>query len=210
MIAFHGDPKVKAKYLSRLKAHAKADEIQHGYYWENGKGCAVGCTIHSNSHKAYEKELGLPEWLARLEDRLFEGMGNGEAKKFPIQFLSSIPVGMENFDLVKWKFSAFLMKENIKRVEGLKITKDLKEQVVSAIQGVLTVHENAIDSGVWNGSAADSAADSADSAADSAYSAARLAYSAARLAADSAYSAADSAAYKRYAKKLIQLLKAAK
>lgn len=41
LIAFHGDPKIKAKYPARLEAHAHADEIVKGIYWENGKGCAV-------------------------------------------------------------------------------------------------------------------------------------------------------------------------
>lgn len=44
LLVFHGKPAVKAKYLKRVRAHAKADEIVSGRYWENGKGCAVGCT----------------------------------------------------------------------------------------------------------------------------------------------------------------------
>lgn len=36
LIAFHGDEAIKAKYLNRIHAHAAADEIVHGYYWENG------------------------------------------------------------------------------------------------------------------------------------------------------------------------------
>lgn len=62
--SFHGDPAVKEKYLGRVRAHAAADELIHGVYWEGGKGCAVGCTVHSGDHTAYEVELGLPEWLA--------------------------------------------------------------------------------------------------------------------------------------------------
>lgn len=42
LLAFHGDPKVKAKYLRRVRAHEKADEIIHGVYWEKGRGCGVG------------------------------------------------------------------------------------------------------------------------------------------------------------------------
>ena len=54
MEAFHNDPSIKEKYLTRVQAHYKADEIIQGKYWENGKGCAVGCTIHSSDHKNYE------------------------------------------------------------------------------------------------------------------------------------------------------------
>ena len=87
MEAFNGKQEVKDKYVARVKAHAAADEIIKGSYWERGKGCAVGCTVHSNSHKAYEEELGIPMVLARLEDRIFEGMSNDKAMKFPLKFL---------------------------------------------------------------------------------------------------------------------------
>ena len=43
--AFRNDPKLKAKYLERVMAHEKADEIIQGIYWQDGKGCAVGCTL---------------------------------------------------------------------------------------------------------------------------------------------------------------------
>ncbi len=49
--AFHNNPKVKSKYLARVKAHEKADEIIKGTYWQGGKGCAVGCTIHRLSRR---------------------------------------------------------------------------------------------------------------------------------------------------------------
>ena len=38
MKTFLNDPKVKTKYVNRVKAHQKADEIEKGYYWRNGKG----------------------------------------------------------------------------------------------------------------------------------------------------------------------------
>ena len=88
LIAYHGDPKVKEKYLARVRAHAAADEIIHGIYWTGSKGCAVGCTIHSDNHAAYETELGIPRIIARLEDGIFEGLSNGRSKLWPEQFLS--------------------------------------------------------------------------------------------------------------------------
>lgn len=60
MKAFHGDLKIKEKYLVRIRAHAAADEIVKGQYWEDGKGCAVGCTIHSNDHSLYPKLFDIP------------------------------------------------------------------------------------------------------------------------------------------------------
>lgn len=37
MKAFHDDLKIKEKYLSRVRAHKRADEIIKGKYWEDGK-----------------------------------------------------------------------------------------------------------------------------------------------------------------------------
>ena len=95
MLAYHNDPSIKARYLARVKAHAEADEIIKGRYWEAGKGCAVGCTIHGSDHLLYETELGIPARLAHLEDHLFERLPNGEAKKWPYLFLDSIQVGAD-------------------------------------------------------------------------------------------------------------------
>ena len=95
MKAFHNNSLIKELYLTRLNKHYKADEIIKGQYWKNGKGCAVGCTIHSSKHKNYESELGIPICLAYLQDRIFEGLTNELAKKFPLQFLSAINVGSD-------------------------------------------------------------------------------------------------------------------
>ena len=93
--AFHNDPAIKAKYLARLRAHERADEIIHDIGWENGKGCAIGCTLNKYDHEAYETELGVPESIARLEDVLFEGQSNGAAQTFPRRLLAAIPVGAD-------------------------------------------------------------------------------------------------------------------
>ena len=108
--AFHGDKKVKEKYIARVKAHAEADEIIKGKYWQGGKGCAVGCTVHSDSHRSYETELGIPRVIARLEDRIFEGMSNDQAKDFPLKFLEAINVGAD-LSLVWYKFLVWLLDD---------------------------------------------------------------------------------------------------
>src|SRR3990167_2899616 len=131
MLTFHNNHKIKEKYLSRIEAHFLADEIIKGKYWEGGKGCAVGCTIHSSNHLAYETKLGIPEWLARLEDLLFENLPSDKAKLWPKKFLEAVPVGVD-LQPVRWKFCAFILKENINRVLLLEISDVLKDQVVDA------------------------------------------------------------------------------
>ena len=118
MKAFHNDIKIKAKYVNRVMAHAKADRLTQGIGWRNGKGCAVGCTLENYDHKQYETELGIPEWLARLEDGLFEGMEKKYAMKWPSAFLKAIPVGA-NLARVRKQYVIYLIKENINILESL-------------------------------------------------------------------------------------------
>jgi hypothetical protein len=116
LLAFHGDAKIKREYLSRIRAHRKADDIISGQYWEmhgeRMKGCAVGCTLHSSNHAAYETELGIPRVLARIEDRLFEGLwstGNREtAKEWPLRFLSAARTGAD-LSMVWPRFAHWLL-----------------------------------------------------------------------------------------------------
>jgi hypothetical protein len=111
MLSYHSDAAVKARYLSRVVAHAAADEITKGQYWEGGKGCAVGCTIHGSSHEDYERELGIPQMLAWLEDVIFEGLPNRLAKTWPERFLSSISPGRD-LSRVGWQFLHWLLTES--------------------------------------------------------------------------------------------------
>lgn len=188
MKAFLDDPQLKADLLEQIKWHREQDAIIQGTYGEgsgkNWKGCAVGCSIHSLSklkgrefdtsgHRIYETELGIPEWLARLEDALFEGLPKEAAVKWPERFIQSISVGADLYP-VKWKFFAHLMKCNIDEVLSLDLPGDLKEQVVGAIRGVLALHEEAVRAGKWDESATE------------------FAWSALKLAADYAWSSADS------------------
>ena len=95
LLAYHNDVKIKEKILNQLQEHYESDEIVQGIYWENGKGCAVGCTIHSSNHKEYETKFGIPVQLAYLEDKIFEGLPNDLSKEWPIRFMSSINVGAD-------------------------------------------------------------------------------------------------------------------
>jgi hypothetical protein len=110
MLSFHSDAEIKSRYLARLEGHAAADEIIKGQYWEAGKGCAVGCTVHGASHDDYEQALGVPRMLAWLEDVIFEGLPNRRAKTWPHEFLSSIEPG-KDLSRVGWQFLHWLLTE---------------------------------------------------------------------------------------------------
>jgi hypothetical protein len=203
MVSFHGDPDIKEKYLSRVRRHRELDNIIQGTGWTGFKGCAIGCTLETYNHKRYPIELGLPEWLARLEDHIFEALPLEDSKKWPEQFLSVVPVGIPetSFAVIRDQFQIFWLERQISQINN-----DAYPDIVAAIQGTIALlHRGAAgdepDAAAWSAaesaawSAAESAAESAAwSAAESAaWSAAR---SAARSAAESAaWSAAESAAW---------------
>ena len=130
MEAFHNNPSIKEYYITRLNEHYKADEIIQGQYWENGKGCAVGCTIHSGDHNKYELELGIPTCLAYLQDTIFENVPNELAKEFPIQFLSAIKVGAD-LKNVSNLFMIWVLTDSkygvIKYADNKKIVQDIAD-----------------------------------------------------------------------------------
>ena len=231
MLAFLNDPAVKDIYLSRVRAHQEADELIHGKYWENGKGCAVGCTIHGEQHAKYETLLGIPRVLAHLEDSLFESLPNGEAKAWPSRFLEAIPVGAD-LSRVLPKFLRWLLVDDADGV--VKYAK--REQTVKAIRGVALLLDRVCDghkvtldewrtaraaayaAAAYAAAAAVAAAYAADAYAAADYAAADAyaaavaadAYAAAAVAADAAdYAAARYQSRVRQSEKLLELLAAA-
>jgi hypothetical protein len=222
MLAFFNDETIKAKYLTRVRDHQKADEIIKGKYWEKGKGCAVGCTIHGSDHSAYERELGIPTWLAKLEDRIFEGLPIARAKEWPAEFLSAITPGTD-LEQIKIPFLIFIVESARENFDHKKYPKQLK-----AIDGVLVeLRKDVIDFDALKVARAAAYAAyayaAAAAAAAAAYAAAAAAYAAAAYDAaadaDAAYAAAAAAyadaaareqAYLKFADKLLELLSAAR
>ena len=182
MIAYHGDPKIKAKYLARVRDHAKADRLIQGVSWEGGKGCAIGCTLEAYDHSRYETELGIPSIIARLEDGLFERLPKSDAMKWPAQVLNAIKPGADLSGV--WpRFAHWLMvdpKHGVLRFAEREDTKAAIRLVAALYEsGVMPTKEDAAR---------------ASSAAHAAYAAA-YAYAAADAdaadAADAAAAAAD-------------------
>ena len=222
LLAYHGQQAVKDKYVARVKAHGIADEIVRGRYWERGKGCAVGCTIHGNDHQRYETELGIPRRLAHLEDRIFEGMANGSSKEFPLRFLSAIEPGAD-LSLVWHHFAHWLLvdpEDGVLQYARKKATKDAIKLV--AILYARAARGEVVTSDEWSSARRTDAAYAAYAVAAYAVAAAATAYAggggcaayAGATAASAAYAsatyvAAQRQAHERQADKLIELLASA-
>lgn len=135
MQAFHNDIAVKDKLIAHLKAHYDADEIIKGIYWGNGKGCAIGCAIHSNDHGLYEKLFDIPEWLARVQDRIFEGLPNDKAKKWPLLFTKSVKIGVD-LNKIKIPFLMFVVESNLYKFDHKEFpkAKEYIDNILSALK----------------------------------------------------------------------------
>ena len=190
MRAYHDDQAVKAKYIGRVRTHREADNLIQGTGWENGKGCAVGCTLESYDHAAYEAELGVPRMLAHLEDAIFEGLAEAEAQAWPERFLKAIPVGAD-LSLVGWQYLDWLLSDLPETDDSDSVVWRVRDEVTGPMSRGEEVDLSVAKDAAWAAErAARSAARSARSAAWAAERAARSAAWAARPAESAAESAA--------------------
>ena len=192
-----------AALQERVKSHYLADEIIKGTYWENGKGCAVGCSLHSGKHKDGEAQFGVPDPIWRLLDNIFESLPNKEAKELPLRFSLALRDGAD-YSGVTGKFLFWLVDEELRPWHG-------DATVGAAVLGV----RDALATGVGLLEAAhatyNAAADADAATATAAAYAARATYATTATAAAATYACAatytdTAAARKRQAEKLLALI----
>ncbi len=140
----------KAEFIDEIRTNQKLDDFIRGTYWDEKehKGCAVGCSVASinnklsgkhgyhNNHTAYEKHLGIPEWLAILEDKIFERLPIEASKKWPLQFSKAINEGAD-LNQIEDKFKIKILEYNIKtqtKQLSLELSPEIKKLVEEAIK----------------------------------------------------------------------------
>jgi len=200
MLAFHNKKEVKQFYLDRIKLHQELDEIHQGEYVneKEKKYCAVGCTLHSSNHQSYETELGIPVILARLEDKIFEGLPKHRMKTWPYEFISVIKIGADLSGV--WpKFAVWLLTDDKHGV--LQYIKNQEQKTaINRVSDYYSRHKEITDQEWKNASdcaypPSDWAYPPSDCASDWASNCAAAACAAAAYAAAYAASAAYAAAY---------------
>lgn len=189
MLAYHNDSAIKTGIIAQLEAHRAADQLMKGVYWQHGKGCAVGCTVHSGNHAEYEKRFGIPRVLARLEDRIFEGLPNAKAMEWPVRFMSAIAPGAD-LSRVWNRFGNWLLVDNTWGVIRHAKT-DVQRAIIREIAQKL-MQPDAISESEWRELRRRAAAAAAAAYAAAAYAAAYA--TAAAYAADAAAAYATAAA----------------
>jgi len=127
--AFHNDPAIKEKYLSRVIAHQNADEIIRGIGWDGKRGCAIGCLLHNYNHALLPKELGWPEWYGKLIDILHEGMSEARWPTLVATVTAKTPIGLNDRDFthkIKAPFLVIVLESTLTTFEHNKYPNVLK------------------------------------------------------------------------------------
>ena len=94
------------EFAATIKAHAAADLIEKGKYYDEktGRGCFIGCLAHGNDIGLIATKYGLPMPLTRLLEHVFERLDADNARAF----FAAIPdaIGGDGRDLgrVHWAF----------------------------------------------------------------------------------------------------------
>ena len=202
MLSFFGEQSIKDSVVARVREHQRLDQIIQGTYWDGQKGCAIGCVLHSGDHGAYETQLGLPVFLAYIDEHIFERLSVEDSKGWPLRFIEAVPVGVD-LDMVFPRFMYWLLTDP----QGMRQYANAK--TVPIIDRVAQLYADRLTGQPFDGAAARDAAGSARAAAGDAARAARdAAGSAGDAAGDAAGAARDAAraAIHRQADYLIALL----
>ena len=182
LIAYKGDKKLKVALLKEITKHEKMDAITQGTYGKQDgqwRGCAVACSLRSLAivkkeplvekyaqHIRYETDLGISQTIARLEDRIFEGLTPKDAKTFPRKFAEAIQPGAD-LSLVPARFMKWVVEDTLNNFDHA-----ANPGAVKAVKTVVQLWQDVIDGKYKDKEELKSAESAAESAARSAWSAA--------------------------------------
>ena len=203
MSAFFNEPKLKQAVMDRLREDRRLDRLAQGVYFEDGKGCHLGCLTrcNENSHEAVERMFNIPVRIAYWLEAVFENLPEDQCEWWVIEGTNAIPVGAD-LSKAHHELGYWMLGPDSPSAKG-----NQNKAVAKSISKIRTLHRQSADGATitkeqW--SAAYLAADSvslleADSAAclaarSAANSVCSAAESTADSAAESAHSAVDSAA----------------
>jgi hypothetical protein len=138
MLSFFGEQCLKDAVVARVKEHQRLDQIVQGTYWDGTRGCAIGCVLHSSDHMAYETRLGLPVFLAYMDEYVFESLPLVGARAWPLRFIEAVPVGVD-LELVFPRFMHWLLSDP----EGMR--KHANAQTLPIIDTLVTMYAMRIE-----------------------------------------------------------------
>ena len=146
MQAFRNSEEFKNELIGLAALHREQDQYIKGEYGKmNGsfKGCSVGCLIYDinkregtdssySDHGFLAEQLGVPEFICRLQDSILEGLPEPLNTEWTERLLKAIPVGVD--------LTPVLPKFLLGTLDKLPETD--RQDVVESIKGVKAVLEN--------------------------------------------------------------------
>lgn len=161
----------KEKFLKIAKDHQDADRFIQGSWLEDEKinwkfkGCFYWCMTQTYDDTLEEavKVMCLPAWIIHVSEKIFEGLPQKEAIKFPLQLLEVIPINTDTYQMWKdWSYKLLMDKEHW----NIKYCGDNTDNVIREVANLFTgnITEYAAESA--SNSATRSACSSTDSAAE--------------------------------------------
>ncbi len=148
MLSFFGEQSLKDAVVARVKEHQRLDQITQGQYWEQDsdgifRGCGIGCVLHSGTHIDFERQLGLPIFLAYMDEHIFESLPLAQAKWWPLRLMEAMPVGVD-LTLICPRFIYWLLSDP----DGIRQHAD--SRIVKIIDGLIPLYMQMIDGTLYN------------------------------------------------------------
>src|SRR5690554_5658546 len=92
--------------LRIMQEHAAADRLIQGLWLRDKdasgifRGCFFGCAAQSDKNPISKvcQDWGLPLWLGHLSEKVFEGLPEDKAKKWPVELLQALVDAPEDFN----------------------------------------------------------------------------------------------------------------
>jgi len=117
MLTFHGSQELKSLYVSRIKDAISKGNLRYGSWGtntENGwSGCALGTLAHENGIRIIERlseRMGVSKDILAMIPGIFDHLPTKERETFSINFIESIPVGVEIDEEIIGRLIAFSNK----------------------------------------------------------------------------------------------------
>ena len=97
-----------ADLRAQVEAHLAADKLVKGQYWEDRKGCFIGCLAHEYTQSGCisknEETYSLPAMVQILADNIFEGLTVSEGREFFAAFPDAVGTNGKDLSDVGWLF----------------------------------------------------------------------------------------------------------
>jgi hypothetical protein len=136
----------RQEFLDQSRAHYAADMLIQGTYGEKEggtfRGCSVGCHLmhigperDHGPHATVAGHYGYPEWLAHLQDNVFEGLPDDECNRWHLQLAEALYDLPDNYD---WQAARHRGHAAI-----LRVALQHAGTAASVVQTVIGLHERA-------------------------------------------------------------------